>query len=79
MITDDGSRLVISDPQDFENQVTVTDGCAWSDKTGRFAHIEVSEEKAVDSYNRTFECGFDLDRTQAAALRDWLNNWLETA
>ena len=35
--------------------------------------IEVSEEKAVDSYNASFTCTATLDLGQAIQLRDWLN------
>ena len=35
--------------------------------------VVVSEEKAVDSYNESFECCLDMTAEQAAELRDWLN------
>ena len=34
--------------------------------------VSVAEEQAVDSYNSTFECDFDLTAEQVAQLRDWL-------
>lgn len=34
--------------------------------------IAVSEEKAVDSYNQSFECNLTMTDAQAIQLRDWL-------
>lgn len=34
--------------------------------------VAVSEEKAVDSYNSTFECTMHLTHEQAIQMRDWL-------
>lgn len=35
--------------------------------------VSVSEEQAVDSYNSTFECSFNMSTKETAALRDYLN------
>lgn len=35
--------------------------------------VSVSEEKAMDSYNSSFECTLTMTPSQAAQLRDWLN------
>ena len=35
--------------------------------------VSVSEEKAVDSYNNTFECTLHMTPDQIGQLRDWLN------
>lgn len=58
---------------------------SWQD-TAKFVanaegHITVSvaEEKAVDSYNETFECSFTLDQKEAAKLRDWIAEVLTKA
>jgi hypothetical protein len=34
--------------------------------------ITVAEEKAVDSYNASFECSLTMTDEQAMELRDWL-------
>lgn len=34
--------------------------------------VSVAEEKAVDSYNQSFECTLTMSDEQAIQLRDWL-------
>jgi hypothetical protein len=34
--------------------------------------VSVAEEKAVDSYNQSFECSLTMTDEQAIQLRDWL-------
>ena len=34
--------------------------------------VSVAEEKAVDSYNESFECDLHMTRKQVEQLRDWL-------
>lgn len=34
--------------------------------------VSVSQEKAVDSYNQSFECDLTMTDEQAIQLRDWL-------
>ena len=34
--------------------------------------VSVAEEKAVDSYNASFECTLTMSDEQAMQLRDWL-------
>ena len=38
--------------------------------------VSVSEEKAVDSYNESFECTLTMTPSQVVLLRDWLNKQL---
>lgn len=40
--------------------------------------IAISDEKAMDSYNQTFECAAFLNRAEAERLRDFLIQELET-
>jgi hypothetical protein len=35
--------------------------------------VSVAEEKAVDSYNQSFECSLTMSREQALQLCAWLN------
>jgi hypothetical protein len=35
--------------------------------------ISVAQEKAIDSYNDTFECRIELPLEEARKLREWLN------
>jgi hypothetical protein len=35
--------------------------------------VSVSEEKAVDSYNESFECTLTMKPEQVQQLRDWLD------
>lgn len=35
--------------------------------------MSVAEEKAVDSYNHSFECSLTMTKEQAIQLRNWLN------
>lgn len=35
--------------------------------------VSVAEEKAVDSYNHSFQCRCKFSREEAIILRDWLN------
>jgi hypothetical protein len=41
-------------------------------KTNQGIMISVAEEKAVDSYNASFECTLTATHDQAIQLRDWL-------
>lgn len=52
--------------QSFEEGATFT-------RSGSGIIVSVSEEKAVDSYNSSFECSLTMTREQAIELRDWLN------
>ena len=54
-------------PHDAENSVT------FALENDRTVAVSVSEERAVDSYNETFECTFRLNVQQVNALRDWLD------
>lgn len=38
--------------------------------------ISVAEERAMDSYNETFECTVCLSREEAERMRDYLNDIL---
>ena len=60
-------RLVIEDPRDEENNAIF---CVHTDRSE--LTVVVSEEQAVDSWNRTFTCSFDMNREQAILLRDFL-------
>lgn len=64
--------LHLENPCDSENVLTVS-------ATEAGVCISVSDEKAVDSYNETFECAFVMTRKDAIALRDYLNNYLAAA
>lgn len=67
-------------PHDSENELTIVPIEApprypdWNDKRDLVGGITISvaDEKAVDSYNSTFECDISLDKNEAIRLRDWL-------
>jgi hypothetical protein len=63
-------RFYWEDPSDWDNAVVVVatedDGLT----------IAVAEEKAMDSYNETFECSICLPKAEAIRLRDLLNEHL---
>lgn len=58
------------DPSDAENAITV-----FLNQGGGLS-IAVSEERAMDSYNQTFECSAFLARADAERLRDYLTEVL---
>lgn len=60
------SSVRFESPHDFDNVATFT----W---TGEGVYVSVSEEKAVDSYNDSFECSIRLTPDQFTQLRDWVN------
>ena len=43
----------------------------WDARAGALV-CSITQEKAVDSYNQTFECVFSATKEQAIALRDFL-------
>ena len=58
-------RFHYDNPSDSENEITVylEDGALY---------VAVADEKAVDSYNSTFECSIYLPEPAALKLRDYL-------
>jgi hypothetical protein len=57
--------LVFESNHSFEEGATVV-------SHGDGIRISVAEEKAMDSYNETFECSATLSRDQAVELYLWL-------
>jgi len=56
----------------FEPNNTFEEGATFAfDQRGHLL-VSVSEEKAVDSYNQSFECTLTMTPEQAIQLRDWL-------
>lgn len=53
-------------PGDSQNAITV----AYDENS---IIVSVAQERAMDSYNETFECSIELPREIAIALRDILN------
>lgn len=78
----DPNRFHCQTPHDAENELTIVpiDGPdEWRDRWDKRdliggVTISVADEKAVDSYNDTFECDISLTRDTAIELRDWLLN-----
>lgn len=58
-------RIYFEHPSDPDNTITVA-------HEGEHVSVVVSEERAVDSYNRNFTCSFELSESQARELRDFL-------
>lgn len=68
-------RTISFDPYDtsFNRPNWGEEGATFSfDKEGCLL-VSVAQEKAVDSYNASFECTLTMSPVQAAQLRDWLN------
>lgn len=61
------NRFRYEDPRDAENEMR-----AHIDFQ-RNLYLAVAEEKAVDSYNHTFDCQIMLPESEAKKLRDYLN------
>ena len=62
-------------PKDDALHLTASDtweDCATFAKVGNQLAVSVSEEKAVDSYNQTFECTIHLSPEQIEQLCKWL-------
>jgi hypothetical protein len=62
-----GPHLILEATESFEEGA----GFVWAQEKDRL-FISVSEEKAVDSYNSSFECTLTATREQAVQLRNWL-------
>ncbi len=45
--------------------------------TADHVRFSVTEDKAMDSYNKTFTCNVNLPLEQARSLRDWLTQQIE--
>lgn len=79
----DANRFHYETPHDPENEITIVLVNVneryfyqhYKDRRDLVGGIQVSvaDEKAVGSYNETFECDIYLDRDAALRLRDWLN------
>ncbi len=68
----DDKRFHYESPADSENEINIS-----TDAGG--LEISVADEKAVDSYNQTFECYIYLDKEASARLRDYLNECFPVA
>jgi hypothetical protein len=68
-----GKRIQFDNPSDMENS-------AWfvQQEDGTI-YVAVCDDKPVDSYNQTFECGMTLTRDDAAALLNWLRRVLASS
>jgi hypothetical protein len=64
-------KFVWQDPKDPENVLTVV-------RARDVVYISVSEERAMDSYNETFECTACLNLAEARALHLHLTNILHS-
>lgn len=62
-------RFHFEDPRDSQNEVTIYP------TQGGGLYVAVAEERAVDSYNETFNCTIVLTDAEAKRLRDLLNGW----
>jgi hypothetical protein len=65
----DNGVIYIENPSDPENALTL-----YRTKSDELA-ISVSEERAVDSYNATFECTLYVSPREARIIRDYLIKW----
>ena len=55
----------------FEASQSFEEGATFA-RDGDGLVVSVAEEKAVDSYNESFECDLHMTRKQVEQLRDWL-------
>lgn len=62
----EGGKFYWESPSDSENVLTV-----FVNEAGGLS-LGVAEEKAMDSYNETFECCAFLEKQDAIRLRDYL-------
>lgn len=67
----DGPRLVLESENSVEEGAVFVIGTE-EQKSGQRLFISVTEEKAVGSNNRDFECTLRATMAQARELRDWL-------
>lgn len=58
----------------LEPSYSFEEGADFVKHDGNGMTVSVAEEKAVDSYNQSFECSLTMTDEQAIQLRDWLLN-----
>jgi hypothetical protein len=63
----------VPDSLQFEPSESFEEGATFAALDNGGLLVSVSEEKAVDSYNASFECNMTMTPMQVRQLRDWLN------
>ena len=60
--------LLLTNPRDQDNQLSIV-----RHPNGDVS-FSVSEERAMDSYNQTFECSLTVPKAHVASIISWLTN-----